>query len=63
MADYFSASARVDVGRKRESAGMKSLNLDAMSVDQLLELRDRVSAILAERVVTERQELERAWLV
>lgn len=37
---------------------MKGLNLGAMSVDELLELRDRVSAILAERVVSERQELE-----
>jgi DNA-binding protein H-NS len=37
---------------------MKSPNLSAMSVDDLLELRDRVSQILASRVQSERRELE-----
>ena len=37
---------------------MKSPTLSAMSVDDLLELRDRVSQILASRVQSERRELE-----
>jgi DNA-binding protein H-NS len=37
---------------------MKGPNLSAMSVDDLLELRDRVSQILANRVQSERRELE-----
>jgi DNA-binding protein H-NS len=37
---------------------MKGPNLSAMSVDDLLQLRDRVSQILANRVQTERRELE-----
>jgi DNA-binding protein H-NS len=37
---------------------MKGPNLGAMSVDDLLELRDRVSQILANRVQSERRELE-----
>jgi DNA-binding protein H-NS len=37
---------------------MKGPNLGAMSVDDLLELRDRVSQILASRVQSERRELE-----
>jgi DNA-binding protein H-NS len=37
---------------------MKRLNLKAMSIDELLELRDRITETLSSRVETERRELE-----
>jgi DNA-binding protein H-NS len=37
---------------------MKGLNLKVMSIDELLELRDRITETLSSRVETERRELE-----
>jgi hypothetical protein len=37
---------------------MKRLNLKVMSIDELLELRDRITETLSSRVETERRELE-----